>query len=547
MKKFLFVSLVMVLALSMFAPMASRQAAAASDFRGQGLSVTRIDPEAAAALKSQGRAVKVPFPNAVNHGKKFNPSGEQVLPVSTDALQNVLVLFIDFQDTPPGADAARLDLSVYDQMLFGQSYDRPEYQAYKAATGTDYPTDRTLYNYYKNASYGQITVTTKNSPSTLGWAKAPGLYSDYVKGDNGFGVYPYNVQGLVVEAVKQADSYVNFNDYAVMDDGQKVIPNLFVVFAGTGAEWSGTPDLIWSHSWSVSSDTPAELANGYLTDDGVYVDNYAMMPEVGGDLTGYLGIGKIGPFPPTVGVFAHEYGHVLGLPDQYDYGYESEGTGIFSLMAGGSWNRFPNKNLFSGNSPADLDAWSKVYLGFVKPVEITNSADVVLPAAELSPVIYKMVVPFSGGKEYYLFENRQPVAFDQGFTRFGSPHGLAIYHVDETVLSRTFWRPNEAENWKEIRSTGSQMAVNGEYHYAISILQADGRWDMEHGYNYGDSADLYNPTTATSFGSKTSPNNTSYYFWAGSSPRFMYSGVAMSGLKEENGVISAKLFFTTKK
>jgi immune inhibitor A len=60
---------------------------------------------------------------------------------------------------------------------------------------------------------------------------------------------------------------------------------------------------------------------------------------------------------------------VLGLPDQYDYGYESEGTGNFSLMAGGSWNRFPNKGIFSGNSPAELDAWSKYRLGFVTPTK----------------------------------------------------------------------------------------------------------------------------------------------------------------------------------
>ena len=49
-----------------------------------------------------------------------------------------------------------------------------------------------------------------------------------------------------------------------------------------GAEWSGDPSLIWSHSWSVGW-----LFAGGLTRDGVKIDNYAMMPEVGGDLTGY--------------------------------------------------------------------------------------------------------------------------------------------------------------------------------------------------------------------------------------------------------------------
>ena len=34
-----------------------------------------------------------------------------------------------------------------------------------------------------------------------------------------------------------------------------------------------------------------------------------------------------------------------------------------------------------------------------------------------------MSVPFSGGREYYLFENRQPIDFDLGL-RGGTMHGM---------------------------------------------------------------------------------------------------------------------------
>jgi hypothetical protein len=288
-----------------------------------------------------------------------------------------------------------------------------------------------------------------------------------------------------------------------------------------------------------------------------------MMSEIGGDPAGYMFGVPLGPFPPTVGTFAHEWGHVLGLPDQYDYGYESAGTGIYSLMAGGSWGFwYPNATfegslMFLGNSPTHLDAWSKYRLGFIEPIKVEPGAtvSVTLPPAELAPVVYRMDVPNSGGKEYFLLENRQHVGFDQGLatitvpTRpgevFAAGHGLAIWHIDDTVLSHWYVRPNEAENWKEFRSEGWRKAWNGETHYAISLIQADDRWDLERSlFAVGDPGDLYpSALGVTRFGSDTLPNSSSYYFWAGSEPKFGYSGVTVDSIAETEGIITADLSF----
>jgi M6 family metalloprotease-like protein len=513
---------------------------------GDGFSIVSMQPDVLQALRAQGRRVNYPFPNTANKGKKFNPVGDVIEPLDTAAEQNVLVLFVEFQTNPPGGPETRLDLGEYfNPMLFGTEYDPPEYQALQNVA---YPKDRTLYNYYKEVSYGKIEITTQNMPSNMGWIKLDFPYDYYTKADgmhdNGFGAYPQNVQGIVLQAVQKADAFVDFNTYAVNGE----LPNLFVVFAGTGAEWSGAADLIWSHSWSL--DEGSGLTPADLTFDGVKINNYAMMPEVGGDLTGFTGVVS-GPYPPTVGVFAHEYGHVLGLPDQNDYGYESDGTDVYSLMAGGSWNRYPANQIFSGNSPAHMDAWSKYRLGLLEPTEITSLENLSLPPAEVEPVAYKMVVPNSGGREYFLFENRQPIGFDQGLLRFGT-HGLAIYHVDDTVFTRNYWRPNEAQNWKEFRSEGARKAWTGETHYAISIIQADDRWDLERGVyipptnNVSPSlaGDLYpGITNATEFSSYTFPNSSNYYFWGGSDPKFGYSGVTVKNIQEINGIIWAEFSF----
>ncbi|MGR5913425.1 immune inhibitor A domain-containing protein [Bacillus pacificus] len=47
----------------------------------------------------------------------------------------------------------------------------------------------------------------------------------------------------------------------------------------------------------------------------------------------------IEPEDGAVGVFAHEFGHDLGLPDEYDTKYTGTGSPVeaWSLMSGGSW------------------------------------------------------------------------------------------------------------------------------------------------------------------------------------------------------------------
>jgi M6 family metalloprotease-like protein len=524
-------------------PPATIMPAAPTAIGTRSMSAVPVHPDVAERLRAQGRQFKYPFPNAVNHGRKFNPVGDMIGPLETARTQKVLVIFVKFTTAPPGGPATPLSMSYFDAMLFGTVYNPPEYAPYPA-----HPTDRTLKNYYRDVSYGMVDVITLNMPSAMGWANAGHPYDYYCKADGvhdyGFGPYPNNAQGMVIDAVKTVDGVVDFRNYAVNGE----VPNLFVVHTGTGAEWNVDPSIIWSHSWDVAWET--DYPDGYITNDGVKILNYATMPEVGGDTTGYFGT-VTGPYPPTVGVFAHEYGHVLGLPDQYDYGYESEGTGIFSLMAGGSWNTYPRYAIFSGNSPAHLDAWSKYRLGFLTPVAVTSATAAALPPAEVAPVAYRMDVPSSGGREYFLLENRQQIGFDQGLAVYGGtpgaegPKGLAVYHIDDTVLTRNYWRPNEAENWKEFRSEGWRKAWTGETHYGISIIQADDRWDMEHGIFGFFRSDLF-PGVAgafTSFGSNTSPNSSNYYFWAGSEPKFGYSGVTVSDIVDAAGTIRANLSY----
>jgi immune inhibitor A len=501
-----------------------------------------LDPDIVQSYQAAGR--QVPRSSAeARFADRTNVRINRIERPTTLAATNVtaIVLLVQFTDNPPGGPTTRYRATVWDSMLFRDNYLRG---------GADTTTTHTLKHFYNSISHGAVDIVTLNLPSATGWLTAPNNYAYYCQHDgthdNGFGPYPRNAQRLVMDAVLAADPYVDFSQYAVGG----VVRNLFVVHAGSGAEWSGGGDLLWSHAWDVVSDDGFGNTPPPLFADGARIVNYSMEPEAGGNTLGEAGGPVTGPFLPAVGVYAHEFGHVLGLPDEYDYGYQSKGTGYVSLMAGGSWNRTPNVYPeCAGNSPAQPSAWGMAYLGFVTPTVVTTLATgVTIPPSETTGPgsIVKVVQPGSGGMEYWLFENRQQLGFDAGFSRMGpDAHGLCIYHVDENVMARTFWRPNEAECvsggvYRGLRNcdcdTLSANPSNGEKWYGISVEQADGLYQLELNGNSGSSDFYSNVTGVTSFTPTTVPNTTSYYRTSACTGR-----VAATNIHEAGGNIMLDL------
>ena len=482
-----------------------REGSAAPVNRLPGEAVTRLAP------RSEDRSDGLLRP-----GDKSPAGDATVRGAEPGQMLKAIVILVKFQDNPPGGPTVRFSPGVWDSMLFEDFYFRG---------GPDTTTGRTLSRYLREISYGDVDIMTHDIPSVVGWVTAPNNYAYYCEADelhaNGFGPYPRNVQRLVMDAVLAADPYVDFSQYAVRGEVQ----NLFIVHAGSGAEWSGGPTLIWSHSWAVG--VPDGWGNECppLVVDGVSVFGYSMEPEAGGDVLGEAG-SPTEPMLPTVGVYAHEFGHILGLPDEYDYGYESQGTGRVSLMSGGSWNRCPDVIYCNGNSPAHLSALQTAWLGFVTPIEVTTSTfGITIPPIETTPVgaMYKVTYPRTEGREYWLFENRQQIGFDEGFARMtAKAHGLCVYHVDENVFWRAGWLPEEAECVSQGVYIGyprncdcgtlEPNSNNREKWYGVSVEQADGLYQLELGLSAGFWQDFYSSETgASTFNATSRPNSSSYY------------------------------------
>ncbi len=192
-----------------------------------------------------------------------------------------------------------------------------------------------------------------------------------------------------------------------------------------------------------------------------------------------------------MGVFAHEYGHALGLPDLYDTNYEpdgSSGLGSWGMMAGGSWNG----NLRGGDTPSHFSAYCKLALGFVQAVNLVfndpqdpspkSILQAEIPQVESEPVIYRLVNDDYWG-EYWLVENRQKVGFDASLPG----HGLCIYHID------TY-------------ESGNDVPGN----YRVALEQADGLDALAFGGSgsSGDAGDPYpGSTNSRNFNNITTPNS----------------------------------------
>ena len=88
------------------------------------------------------------------------------------------------------------------------------------------------------------------------------------------------------------------------------------------------------------------LGGAQIGDTGVWIGDYTVEPENGG-----------------LGVFAHEFGHDLGLPDYYDTDGGENGTAFWTLMSSGSWLNQGGDAI--GTTPGLMGPEEKLFLGWL--------------------------------------------------------------------------------------------------------------------------------------------------------------------------------------
>jgi M6 family metalloprotease-like protein len=349
----------------------------------------------------------------------------------------------------------------------------------------------TINQYYTEVSYGNLTL----SGQVYGWYPASQTRAYYGNGLKGWGAYPQNTGKLVEEAVDAAETAgCNFAQFD--NDGDGTAESIFIVHSGEGCETSLNTNDIQSHMSSITG--MGGTARHY---DGVTINTYVCVPE----------LQKSTPSTHVaIGVYCHEYGHVLGLPDQYDVGrwctsYSGWGVGAWALMGYGGWGG----NVTTPASPTHICPWGKIKMGWLTPTVLSGvtSQTVTLSPIESNQQVLKLAMN-SSESEYFL------VAFYDstvGFDRSLKKKGIQIFHVDDDT-----WSENDCEN--------GGACTSGGFHYLVALEQPDAAFNLDCGTagNYADRGDMFPYQTYNYFDGVRTPKATTY--------RGVPSGVAIANM-----------------
>lgn len=268
------------------------------------------------------------------------------------------------------------------------------------------------------------------------------------------------------------------------DEPDGYIDHFQSIHAGEGEEAGGGvlgSTAIWSHRWYARFHLIGVAGPAFNPAGGVqvggsdyWIGDYTIEPENGG-----------------VGVFAHEFGHDLGLPDLYNTGGGPENsTGFWTLMSSGSWLGEGTEDI--GTKPGHMGGWEKFQLGWLNyevafagaksehklgPAETnTKQAQGVFVVLPQKAVTENIAAPFSGSYFYYSGSGNN---LDNTMTRSvtlpaGNPSLTAMVNYEiETDWDYAYVTVNGVE---VETSLSTNTNPNGQNFGLVGITDFSGGW-----------------------------------------------------------------------
>ncbi|MFF8321978.1 immune inhibitor A domain-containing protein [Streptomyces bobili] len=383
----------------------------------------------------------------------------------TDKIFTILVEFGDQIDSRYGGTPGPLhnqiaapDRAKDNSTAWQADYNQAHFQDLYFGTGAG---TESLKKYYEKQSSGRYSVDGEvtdwvkvpynearygsNDASTGAWYAVQDGVNAWVAEREAAGDTPAEIKAELAE-FDQWDRY-DFDADGDFNESDGYIDHFQIVHAGEDESAGGGAqgaDAIWAHRWyafgtdagSTGPDTN-KLGGAQIGDSGIWVGDYTIQPENGG-----------------LGVFAHEYGHDLGLPDEYDTAGGENSTGFWTLMSSGSWLGTGKDSI--GDLPGDMNAWDKLQLGWLD-YEVAKAG--VKSKHKLGLAEYNTA----------------------------NPQALIVTLPEKTVTTDVVVPAQGATQWwsgsgDDLRNTLTRSVdLTGKSTAALSL---DGWWDIEADYDY---------------------------------------------------------------
>jgi len=314
-----------------------------------------------------------------------------------------------------------------------------------------------LSHFYTEMSAGQFRLSGEVLPRWYTSQQPAAAYVDTAQNNGRFGAFAREILGAV-------DAEVDLGLYD--DDGPDGAPN--------SGDDDGYVDFLFLNTLTAPADFIIDLATG-VAELGLSSDYTANDPGRNGGFIRIRGddhprgvggtLQRGHTFAFAVGSMAHEFGHVLGLPDLYDLDYgqeggepdpekDSAGVGYWCLMGHGArgWNDQGGPNPFC--------AWSLGQLGWLGAdnanlvVVDEDLDDVVLTPLLAGGQVYKL--PTAEPNEYLLVEYRRSEA--SFYERDLPASGLLIWRVNSALQGNNL---EESKGVDLVGADGDSMAQTG--------------------------------------------------------------------------------------
>jgi immune inhibitor A len=391
-----------------------------------------------------------PIPPAVAQAVREGVFASESIPatgpmshVNRGSRWHIPVILVSFSDEPLAFDGG-----TFQHLLFDTTG--------TTATGS-------VFDYFRWASAGRLTVTGR-VVATVRLSQPQSFYAGATSGLRSS--TPNNSFGATRDALRACADTIDWRPFDVDLDG--VVDVVWVVHAGVGAEATGNVDDLWSvtarmsRGWRESNPwyTKTPYAGG-SPGQMLRIDLFAMLPERSTFVEGR---------PSEIGVFCHEFGHALGLPDLYStdpFQRGNSGPGHWSLMGSGGYGGDGR----SPQYPTHLGAWPLKHLGWDRTVQPSQDATITLEPLVGTGAMVDWSFQGETSNDHFLIEYRTRTGFDRNL-----PHeGLIVYHLDDATIH-----------------AGLEFnAVNAGSTPGLRIVEADGHEDLVTGLNRGDANDPF--------------------------------------------------------